>query len=50
VRQPIAKEDLEYVRLFVTTLLAILLVPLAIAHLVMNPHDAAGKAIGGAVK
>jgi hypothetical protein len=50
VREPIPRDTLEYVRLFLSTLLLVLLVPLTLAHLWLEPREAAGKAIGGAVK
>jgi hypothetical protein len=48
VRRPIPRDDLEYVRLFVTTLLAILVVPIVIARIFLAPHEAADRVLRGA--
>jgi hypothetical protein len=44
------KTTLEYVRLLATTLLALLLVPLAVSRLLLDPIGAADRALGAAVR
>lgn len=41
------KDDLEYVRLLASTVLVLVLVPLAIAHLVLDPIEASDHALRG---
>jgi hypothetical protein len=44
------KDQLEYLRLLATTVLALVLVPLALARLILHPAAAAERAIAGAVR
>jgi hypothetical protein len=50
LRERWPKDDVEYVRLLVTTLLVLVLLPLALARLVLNPVSAANAALGAAAK
>jgi hypothetical protein len=50
LRERWPKDDVEYVRLIATTLLILVLLPLALARLVINPIGAANAAIGAAAK
>jgi hypothetical protein len=50
VRTRWPREDLEYIRLAATTLLALILLPLALVRLLLDPIAAADRALGGAVK
>lgn len=50
VRTRWPRADLEYVRLAATTLLALVLLPLAIMRLLFDPIAAADRALAGAVK
>lgn len=43
------RADLEYLRVLATTLLALLILPLVITHLLLHPFEAAEHAIGGRV-
>jgi hypothetical protein len=45
LRSRISKEDLDYVRALATTLLAILVLPLAILHFLLHPLEVADHAI-----
>jgi hypothetical protein len=42
--------DLQYLRLLATTLLAVLIAPLVLAHLLLHPFDVAEHAIEGHVR
>jgi hypothetical protein len=44
------RDQLEYLRLLATTVLALVLVPLALLRLLSDPAAAAERAIAGAVK
>jgi hypothetical protein len=50
VRTRWPKEDLDYIRLAATTLLALILLPLALVRLIFDPLSAADRALAGAVK
>lgn len=39
------KSDLEYLRLLATTLLAVVLLPLVVAHLILHPFEVADHAV-----
>lgn len=39
------KSDLEYVRLLATCALALVLLPLVVAHLILHPFDVADHAV-----
>lgn len=41
------RDDLEYLRLIATTLLALVVLPLAIVRLLTHPAEVAERAIGG---
>lgn len=45
-----ARDDLEYVRLAATTLLVLVLLPLVLARLIINPLGAANQALMGAAR
>jgi hypothetical protein len=50
LRRRWSKEDLEYVRLLVTTLLLVLLLPLVLHRVWSNPTGMADRALGSVVR
>ena len=47
LRKRFPQGDLEYLRTLATTLLAVLVLPLALLHLFLHPLEVADRAIGG---
>lgn len=49
LKQRFPQGDLEYLRTLATTLLAVLVLPLALLHLLLHPLEVADKAITGRI-
>lgn len=46
IRQRFPQGDLEYLRTLATTLLALIVLPLALLHFILHPLEVADQAIG----